>query len=87
VPGHVPTGDAKATPISWPSPATPEPRSITDPIFRIGPNAAVVEAPIVPSVFSSNTKVAALMIRQKGPNMILQDATTRPPITVAAYKF
>jgi choline dehydrogenase len=64
----------------------PDPAAVVDERLRVRgfERLRVVDASIMPRVVSGNTNAAAVMIGEKGSDMILQDATAQAPIALSA---
>ena len=64
----------------------PDPAAVVDERLRVRgfERLRVVDASIMPTVVSGNTNAAAVMIGEKGSDMILQDAGASAPIALSA---
>ena len=64
----------------------PDPAAVVDERLRVRgfERLRVVDASIMPTVVSGNTNAAAVMIGEKGSDMILQDAGAGAPIALSA---
>ncbi len=63
-----------------------DPAAVVDERLRVRGIARlrVIDASIMPTVVSGNTNAAAVMIGEKGSDMILQDAGASAPVAVSA---
>ena len=64
----------------------PDPSAVVDERLRVRgfERLRVIDASIMPSLVSGNTNAAAVMIGEKGSDMVLQDATASAPIALSA---
>jgi choline dehydrogenase len=64
----------------------PDPAAVVDERLRVRgfERLRVIDASIMPSLVSGNTNAAAVMIGEKGSDMVLQDATTSAPVALSA---
>ena len=63
-----------------------DPMAVVDPELRVYgiEGLRVADASIMPTVVSGNTNAACVMIGEKASDMILQDASAKAPVRVAA---
>ena len=64
----------------------PDPSAVVDERLRVRgfERLRVIDASIMPSLVSGNTNAAAVMIGEKGSDMVLQDAKTSAPVALSA---
>jgi choline dehydrogenase len=64
----------------------PDPAAVVDERLRVRgfERLRVIDASIMPSLVSGNTNAAAVMIGEKGSDMVLQDATASTPVALSA---
>jgi choline dehydrogenase len=64
----------------------PDPSAVVDERLRVRgfERLRVIDASIMPSLVSGNTNAAAVMIGEKGSDMVLQDATASAPVALSA---
>jgi choline dehydrogenase len=64
----------------------PDPTAVVDERLRVRgfDRLRVIDASIMPTVVSGNTNAAAVMIGEKGADMVLEDATASAPISISA---
>jgi choline dehydrogenase len=65
----------------------PDPAAVVDERLRVRgfEGLRVIDASIMPTVVSGNTNAAAVMIGEKGADMVLQDAAAvSPPLAISA---
>jgi choline dehydrogenase len=64
----------------------PDPAAVVDERLRVRgfERLRVIDASIMPSLVSGNTNAAAVMIGEKGSDMVLQDATASAPVALSA---
>jgi choline dehydrogenase len=60
----------------------PDPSAVVDERLRVRgfDRLRVIDASIMPTVVSGNTNAAAVMIGEKGADMVLQDAVALSPV-------
>jgi choline dehydrogenase len=63
-----------------------DPNAVVDERLRVRgvEGLRVIDASIMPTVVSGNTNAAAIMIGEKGADMVSQDATSQAPISIAS---
>ena len=63
-----------------------DPGAVVDPRLRVHgiERLRVIDASIMPALVSGNTNAAAVMIGEKGSDMVLHDATAAGPLAVSA---
>jgi choline dehydrogenase len=63
-----------------------DPNAVVDERLRVRgfEGLRVIDASIMPTVVSGNTNAAAVMIGEKGSDMVLQDADARAPVAISA---
>jgi choline dehydrogenase len=63
-----------------------DPNAVVDERLRVRglEGLRVIDASIMPTVVSGNTNAAAVMIGEKGSDMVLQDADARAPVAIPA---
>jgi choline dehydrogenase len=63
-----------------------DPAAVVDERLRVRgiERLRVIDASIMPALVSGNTNAAAVMIGEKGSDMVLQDATAAVPLAVSA---
>ena len=63
-----------------------DPEAVVDERLRVRgfERLRVIDASIMPTVVSGNTNAAAVMIGEKGADMVLQDAAASAPISISA---
>jgi choline dehydrogenase len=64
----------------------PDPAAVVDERLRVRgfERLRVIDASIMPSLVSGNTNAAAVMIGEKGSDLVLQDATASTPVALSA---
>jgi choline dehydrogenase len=64
----------------------PDPAAVVDERLRVRgfERLRVIDASIMPSLVSGNTNAAAVMIGEKGADLVLQDATASAPVALSA---
>jgi choline dehydrogenase len=64
----------------------PDPSAVVDERLRVRgfERLRVIDASIMPSLVSGNTNAAAVMIGEKGSDMVLQDAKASAPVALSA---
>jgi choline dehydrogenase len=64
----------------------PDPTAVVDERLRVRgfDRLRVIDASIMPTVVSGNTNAAAVMIGEKGADMVLEDATASAPLSMSA---
>jgi choline dehydrogenase len=64
----------------------PDPTAVVDERLRVRgfERLRVIDASVMPSLVSGNTNAAAVMIGEKGSDMVLQDATAIAPVAMSA---